>query len=267
MHKKRKIKKSAILIIGVIIFFVVYFISFKVFSDIAKNQGQGNSVVSTEKKEDTRSLLDQFKDKSKIYISDGNVSNVRMEEEKVEEFQYSFKEFSKIRTPDSYSPIYEGYTDDEIRFSTDLNVFRVYTVNEEEYYKVPVSYKKEFKEVLDTSIYTSFDFIKQYKTWKKVTIDYGDESKKISGWNYDDLASKMIQKRLVGKIQPQKARERSKYKFTINITADNYEAKVDIMGEDYVKITVNDLISYYEVSNNLYDYIKTEVFKIADDEK
>ena len=39
------------------------------------------------------------------------------------------------------------------------------------------------------------------------------------------------------------------------------------MGEDYVKITVNDLISYYEVSNNLYDYIKTEVFKIADEEK
>ena len=66
----------------------------------------------------------------------------------------------------------------------------------------------------------------------------------------------MVQKRLVGKIQPEKARERCKYKFTINITSDNYEARVDIMGEDYVKITVNNLISYYEVSNNLFDYIK-----------
>ena len=83
---------------------------------------------------------------------------------------------------------------------------------------------------------------------------------------YDDLASKMVQKRLVGKIQPEKARARCKYKFTINIKSDNYEARVDIMGEDYVKITVNNLISYYEVSNNLYNYIKTDIFKIADSE-
>ncbi len=38
------------------------------------------------------------------------------------------------------------------------------------------------------------------------------------------------------------------------------------MGEDYVKITVNNLISYYEVSNNLFDYIKTDIFKISDSE-
>ena len=36
------------------------------------------------------------------------------------------------------------------------------------------------------------------------------------------------------------------------------------MGEDSVKITVNNLISYYEVSNNLFDYIKTDIFKISD---
>ena len=123
-----------------------------------------------------------------------------------------------------------------------------------------------YTSILDTSIYTSFDFIKQYKTWKQVTIDYGDETKKVIGWSYDDLASKMVQKRLVGKIQPEKARARCKYKFTINIKSDNYEARVDIMGEDYVKITVNNLISYYEVSNNLYNYIKTDIFKIADSE-
>ncbi|WP_455542133.1 hypothetical protein [Intestinibacter sp.] len=261
---KRKVKKSAILIMGIICFFIIYFISFRAFSGLG--QGKGTKIVSTEEKVDTRSLLSQFKNKNKIYISDGNVSNVRMEQEKVQEFRYSFNEFSKIRTPDSYTPVYEGYTDDDIKFSTDLNVFRVYTVNQEEYYKVPVSYKKEFKQILDTSIYTSFDFIKQYKTWKQVTIYFGDETKKVSGWNYDDLASKMVQKRLVGKIQPEKARERSKYKFTINITSDSYQAKVDIMGEDYVKITVNNLISYYEVSNNLFNYIKTDIFKIADSE-
>ena len=178
---KRKVKKSAILIMGIICFFIIYFAAFNYFSNIGK--GQGTKIPDVEEKVDARSLLSQFKSKKKIYISDGNVSNVRMEEEKVQEFQYSFNEFSKIRTPDSYKPIYEGYTDDDIKFSTDLNVFRVYTVNKEEYYKVPVAYKKEFKEILDTSIYTSFDFIKQYKTWKQVTIDYGDETKKISGWS------------------------------------------------------------------------------------
>ena len=143
---KRKVKRSAIFIIGIISFFIIYFISFKAFSGLGHKEG--SKPVSTEEKVDSRSLLSQFKSKNKIYISDGNVSNVRMEDEKVEEFRYSFNEFSKIRTPDSYKPVYEGYTDDDIRFSTDLNVFRVYTVNKEEYYKVPVSYKKEFKEIL-----------------------------------------------------------------------------------------------------------------------
>lgn len=261
---KRKVKKSAIFIFGIICFFVIYFISFRTFSGLG--QKSGNKIVDTEENVDTRSLLNQLKSKSKIYISDENISDVRMEDEKVEEFKYSFNEFSKIRTPDSYTPVYEGYTDDQIRFSTDLNVFRVYTVNKEEYYKVPVSYKKEFKEILDTSIYTSFDFIKQYKTWKSVVIDYGDQEKKISGWDYDDLASKMVQKRLVGKIQPEKSRERCKYKFTISIKSDTYDARVDIMGEDYVKIRVNNLVSYYEVSNSLFEYIKTDIFKISDSE-
>lgn len=264
MSKKRRLKKSALLGIGIVCFFIVYFICFKFFSSLGDLEG--TKVPGVVEKVESRSLLDQFKDENKVYISNDTVSGVRMEEEKVTELKYSFKEFSKIRAPKSYTPLYEGYTDEEIKFSTDLNVFRVYTVNEEEYYKVPVAYKKEFKEILDTSIYTSFDFVKQHKTWKKVTIDYGDENKKLSGWKYDDLASKMVQKRLVGKIQPEKARERSKYKFTINITAENYEAKVDIMGEDYVKITVNDLVSYYEVSNSLYDYIKTDIFKISEDE-
>ncbi len=263
MPKKRRIKKSVLLVIGIVCFFIVYFISFKYFSSLGNVEG--TKIPGAVEKVETRSLLEQFKEENKIYISNDKVTGVRMEDEKVTEFRYSFKEFSKIRTPKSYSPLYEGYTDDEIQFSTDLNVFRIYTVNQEEYYKIPVAYKKEFKEILDTSIYTSFDFIKQHKTWKKVTIDYGDENKKIHNWKYDDLASKMVQKRLVGKIQPEKARERSKYKFTINITADNYEAKVDIMGEDYVKITVDNLVSYYEVSDSLYDYIKTDIFKISEE--
>ena len=32
-----------------------------------------------------------------------------------------------------------------LKFSTDLNVLRVYTVDKEEYYKIPVSSKDEMK--------------------------------------------------------------------------------------------------------------------------
>ena len=72
------------------------------------------------------------------------------------------------------------------------------------------------------------------------------------------MASKIV----VGKVQPEKSKERSKYNFTIEIKADNYEAKVYTMGEDYVKIEAKDLNSYYEVHTALYEYIKKEVFKI-----
>ena len=258
---KRKVKKSAILIMGIICFFIIYFAAFNYFSNIGK--GQGAKIPDVEEKVDARSLLSQFKSKKKIYISDGNVSNVRMEEEKVQEFQYSFNEFSKIRTPDSYKPIYEGYTDDDIKFSTDLNVIRIYTVNKEEYYKIPVSSKDEFKKILEKSIYTSFDFVKQYKTWKEVKITYKDKTKNLSRWKYDDLANTMASKRIVGKVQPEKSKERSDYNFVIQIKADNYEAKIETMGEDYVKISSKDLSSYYEVHTALYTYIKDEVFKLS----
>ena len=258
---KRKVKKSAILIMGIICFFIIYFAAFNYFSNVGK--GQGAKIPDVEEKVDARSLLSQFKSKKKIYISDGNVSNVRMEEEKVQEFQYSFNEFSKIRTPDSYKPIYEGYTDDDIKFSTDLNVIRIYTVNKEEYYKIPVSSKDEFKKILEKSIYTSFDFVKQYKTWKEVKITYKDKTKNLSRWKYDDLANTMASKRIVGKVQPEKSKERSDYNFVIQIKADNYEAKIETMGEDYVKISSKDLSSYYEVHTALYTYIKDEVFKLS----
>ena len=260
---KRKVKRSAIFIIGIISFFIIYFISFKAFSGLGHKEG--SKPVSTEEKVDSRSLLSQFKSKNKIYISDGNVSNVRMEDEKVEEFRYSFNEFSKIRTPDSYKPVYEGYTDDDIRFSTDLNLFRIYTVNEEVYYKIPVSEKTRFEKVLSGSIYTSFDFVKKYKTWKNVSVSYNDQKKTIHKWKYDDLAYKMSSKRIVGKIQPEKNKERSKYNFTIDIQGDNYNLKIETMGKDYVKISSDKGEAYYEVSIALYDYLRETIFKLPAD--
>ena len=259
MAKRRKIKKSTLLVGGIIGFFVIYFITFKVFSMMESSK---NNPVKVQTEVDNRSLLRQLKGKDKIYLSDDKVADVRVEAELLEELRYSFEDVSKIRTPQSYKPIYEGYSDDGIKFSTDLNVLRVYTVDKEEYYKIPISSKDEMKKLLDRSIYTSFDFVKQYKTWNNVTVSYNSETKTISKWKYDDLANKMVSKRVVGKVQPEKSKQRTKDNFTINIKADNYEAKIETMGQDYVRIKVKDLSSYYEVHVGLYEYLKNDVLKL-----
>lgn len=264
MAKRRKIKKSVFLIAGIIAFFIIYFISFNFFSNMEQKQG---NTVKVQEKEDSRSLLRQLNDKDKIYLSDGIVSDIRIEQELLEEIRYCFEDISKIRKPQSYKSIYEGYSDDGLKFSTDLNVMRIYTVNEEEYYKIPVTSKDELKNILNKSIYTSFDFVKQHKTWNSVTISYNGKTKNLSKWKYDDLANKMAAKRVVGKVQPEKSKERSEYNFVINIKADNYEAKIETMGDDYVRIQAKNLSSYYEVHTGLYDYIKDEVFKISKQKK
>ena len=164
--------------------------------------------------------------------------------------------------------MYSGNSDDGIRFSTDLNYFRVYTVSKEEYYKVPVATKKEFEKILGESIYLSFDFIKKYKDWDTDEISYKGETKKIHKWKFDDLSYNMGSKRIVGKVQPQKSQERSKYNFTINIKGEHYNAKVETMGKDYVKISQGDSKTgaYYEVLTGLYDYLVVDVFELEQSE-
>lgn len=262
MAKRRKVKKSVFLVGGIILFFAVYFLTFYGVSKIS-NKDKENAVTLNTKTEDSRPLLKQLTDKDKIYLSDSVISDVRVDEELLEELRYSFEDVSKIRTPQSYTSVYEGYSDDGLKFSTDLSVLRVYTVDKEEYYKIPVSSKEEFKKILDKSIYTSFDFVKQYKTWKEVKITYNDKTKKLSRWKYDDLANTMAAKRVVGKVQPEKSKQRSKYNFVIEIKAENYEAKIETMGEEYVKISGKNLSSYYEVHPALYTYLKDEVFKLS----
>ena len=151
MAKRRKIKKSVFLVGGIILFFGVYIGSFMLFSKV-ENSDKKNAVTINTEREDNRSLLKQLEDKEKIYLSDGVVSDVRVDDKLLEELRYSFEDVSKIRTPQSYTSVYEGYSDDGLKFSTDLNVIRIYTVNKEEYYKIPVSSKYEFKKILEKII-------------------------------------------------------------------------------------------------------------------
>ena len=73
----------------------------------------------------------------------------------------------------------------------------------------------------------------------------------------------MAAKRQVGKIQPEKSKERSEYNFTIDIKGENYEVTIETMSKDYVKITSGNLEAYYEVYTGLFEYIEDNVFKIG----
>lgn len=261
MAKTRKLKKNVAVILGIIAFFIVYLIFFKIGTTLDKKT-DGVSTKIQEEVEDTRPLLTQLKEKDKIYLSDKNVKNIKIEEDNWNEIKYFLSDLRKIRKVEGYKSVYEGYTDDGIKFSTDFNFFRIYTVDKEEYYKVPVSSKDSLKKILTDSMYTSFEFLKQYKTWESATVSYKGEVKKIKKWKYDDLSYKMISKRTVGKVQPEKSKERSKYNFVIDLVGENYNAKVEVMGEDYIKIIAKDSIAYYEVHDTLFYYLKDEVFKI-----
>ncbi|MEG1284431.1 MAG: hypothetical protein RSD22_01725 [Romboutsia sp.] len=265
MAKKRKMKPGFMIAIILAIFFLVYFIFFNIGQKLDKQPDQ-KVITEDNETEDTRTLIVQVMSKKKIYLTDESnkdLSGVKIEEDYWDEIKYAFNQFSDIRKPDKYTELYSGYSDDGIRFSTDLNVFRVYTVNKEEYYKIPVSSKVEFENIIKKSIYTSFDFAKQYKSWEKVKITSSTgEAKTIKKWKYDDFSYKMASKRMVGKVQPEKSMERSKYNFAIDISGKGYELRIETMGKDYVKITSNGSISYYEVHIGMFEYLKDEVFKI-----
>jgi hypothetical protein len=267
-NKKRKVRNEFLIVGWILVFFCVYLVTFNNISNKQDKIIEENIKKTQTPKIDNRDLLTQIKDQEAIYIDDDQLKDVYLEEEYWRQFKFFFEDFKGgVRKPDTYKPIYEGHSDNNIRFSTDLSYFRVYTVNKEEYYKVPAYEKKEFEAFLNKSIYTSFDVIKKYKSWDEVTVTYNGDTKDISNRKYNDLTYKMIQKRIVGKVQPEKSKERSKYNFTIDIKGNKYKLKVDTMGKDYVKITYNSDVAYYEVHESLYNYLKNDIFKIGQPKK
>ena len=264
MAKKRKVKKSVLVAISIVAFFIIYGLAF--YAGTYLDNKDNPKVENKEEEEiDDRPLMKQLNSKKKIYMSNQEIENIKVDETYWDEVKYELTKFSQVRKSEKFTPIYTGYSDDGVRFSTDLNLFRIYTVNQEVYYKIPVSEKTQFEKVLNGSIYTSFDFVKKYKTWKSVNVSYNDQKKTIHKWKYDDLAYKMSSKRIVGKIQPEKNKERSKYNFTIDIQGDNYNLKIETMGKDYVKISSDKGEAYYEVSIALYDYLRETIFKLPAD--
>jgi hypothetical protein len=267
-NKKRKIRKEFLVVGWILVFFSVYLVTFNNISNDQDKIIEEKIKKTQTPKIDNRSLLAQIKDEETIYIDNNELKDVYLEEEYWRQFKFFFEDFKgDVRKPSDYKPVYEGHSDNNIRFSTDLSYFRIYTVNKEEYYKVPAYEKEEFGAFLNKSIYTSFDVIKKYKSWDDVTITYNGDTKNISNRKYNDLTYKMTQKRIVGKIQPEKSKERSKHNFTIDIKGNKYKIKVETMGKDYVKITYNSDEAYYEVHESLYNYLEKDIFRIGQPKK
>lgn len=262
MAKKRKIKKRVIIILGMIVFFGVYSATYIYFS---KQQEKDEPVKVQHKgtEPENKNLIYQIKETDTVYISDDKLKDVRIEKDYWDQIKFFSTKFKEVRKPNNYESKYEAYMDNGIRFSTDLDYFRIYTVNKEEFYKIPVTEKKVFDKLLKESIYTSIDSVKKYKTWESIEIIYKNEVKKPWKWKYDDLAYKISVKRLVGKIQPEKSQERSEYNFIVKINGDGYSTKLETMGDDYIKITSDKATAYYEVHNGLYEYLKNDIFKIG----
>ena len=263
MSKKFKPNGKFYALVLIIFFLIVYLIAFFVF-DFSNNKLENEKDVIKEDIESREEgeLLPVLENKKEIYISEKEKDEyIKIDEKNWDESKYYFEEFVKIRKPSSFKPIYSGHSSDGLKFETDLNYFKVYNVEKEEYYKVPVKKKEEFKTIIDKGIYLSFDFISDSERWKSVHISYGEDVKSISGFKYDKLSKRMEYKRPVGKVQPEKSKERTKYNYTIYIDGDDFSTKIETMGPDYIRVSTGNDETYYEVSNKLYNYIKDDIFK------
>lgn len=265
MAKKKKSKLILYIILGLILFFVVYIMLFFAFTKNDSKE-EDNVLVREENVSDTTlPLLSQLESSGKVYISDKKTdTNIKIEKDRWTDYKYYFNEFSRVRNAISFNPTYSGYSSNGIKFSTDLDFLKVYTVEKEEYYKIPVTQKKEFEKVVNESIYTSFDFAVNDKKWKSVHISKGEDVKTLHKWKYNNLVSKMRYKRHVGKVQPEKSREKSKFNYSIYIDGDGFNLRIDTMGSNYIKIISGkngEYVAYYEVYSDMYNYIKENIFK------
>lgn len=276
---KKKVVGNKILLTALIVLlcFLIYFTSFKIFEskrptpepgqvlDIDTG-GEKNSVQQMielkKKEEEKKSLIVRLGQRKKVYISDEEVENIKISGDTLDKFKRSMEVFIKVRTIDGeFSPKNYGRTDTGIKFETDFNYFKISNGKKTEFYKIPVISKKEFQSMYRRMIYTSMDFITDNKDIGKMTVLYGNEEKRVWPWKKDNLIHEIYYKREVGKIQPEKEFKKSKDNYTIKMEKSNIKISIQTMGKDFIKIDCGDNTAYYEVYPRLYNYLHDEVFK------
>lgn len=264
-------------VVVILIFMLLYSISFKMARiNIDKGQTMDIMIVDTggektktqeameakKAEEAKKSLLVRFKESKKIYISDEETENIKISGETLEQFKRKAEVFVKVRNlDDDFKTSNKGYTDNSLNFKTDFNYFVITSGKRVENYKVPVSMKAELEAEYRKLIYTSVDFITNKENMGSIRIYHGDESKKVWPWKKDDLIYKILYKREVGKIQPEKEFKKSKDNYTIKMEKSGVKIFIQTMGKDFIKVTCGDNTAYYEVFPELYNYLHDEVFK------
>lgn len=264
-------------VVVILIFMLLYSISFKM-ARINIDKGQTMDIMSVDTggektktqeameakkaEEAKKSLLVRFKESKKIYISDEETENIKISGETLEQFKRKAEVFVKVRNlDDDFKTSNKGYTDNSLNFKTDFNYFVITSGKRVENYKVPVSMKAELEAEYRKLIYTSVDFITNKENIGSIRIYHGDESKKVWPWKKDDLIYKILYKREVGKIQPEKEFKKSKDNYTIKMEKSGVKIFIQTMGKDFIKVTCGDNTAYYEVFPELYNYLHDEVFK------
>ena len=264
-------------VVLILIFMLLYSISFKM-ARINIDKGQTMDIMSVDtggektktqeameakKAEDAKkTLLVRFKESKKIYISNEETENIKISGETLEQFKRKTEVFVKVRNlDDDFKTSNKGYTDNNLHFKTDFNYFVITSGKRVENYKVPVSMKAELESEYRKLIYTSVDFITNKENMGSIRLYHGDKSKKVWPWKKDDLIYKILYKREVGKIQPEKEFRKSKDNYTIKMEKSGEEIYIQTMGKDFIRVTCGDNIAYYEVYPELYNYLHDEVFK------
>lgn len=277
--KKPKLKKTTILILAVVGFFFLYFFSFKMsrgyiihhaaddttIMDI-DNGGEKTKVQQEmENKrlnENKKSPMQRLKESKKAFISDDQVNDIKIEGSTLEDFKRAMSNFVKVRDVDEeFKPINKGKTNNNVQFETDFNYLVIKSGKKRECYKIPISEKKDFQNMYRRMIYTSVEFITNGRGIGDVKIYHGNEEKKVWFWKKKELINKILYKREVGKIQPEKEFTRVKDNYTIKVDKSGVVLSIQTMGKDFIKVTCGDNTAYYEVYPDLYNYLHDKEFK------
>ena len=272
--KNLKFNKKRLMILGLIVFFIVYILSFNFISSkfsqkddktseitATNNKNSGETleqreILESEKRESNKDLIVRFKEANKIYIGDNRANHIKITGSSLQTFDRLITNFVKIRNVNNdFSPVCSGKSSNGVRFLTDFNYFELIDKNKTVHYKIPVSYKNDFQNLYRRLIYTSVEFITNGEDIGSIKVYSGNDSKSVWFWNKKELLNKLLYKREVGKIQPEKEFQKIKDNYTVKMDKSGVKISIQTMGKDFVKVTCGDNIAYYEVYPDLYTYL------------
>lgn len=259
-----------VFVLFIVVILFLYVVSFKLSGKVIRsaqeaNQQAENSAENTTQnelavkkyEESKKTILQRMMDSKSLYLSDDKVKNIKIEGQTRDNFIREIETFVKVRdVDDSFKPKNYGRDSSDIEFRTDFNFFEIKEKGKVEYYKIPVGVKDDFESMYKRYIYTSIAFITNKDDVGKIYVHYKNEKKRL-WWppTKKDLMYKILYKREVGKIQPEKEFEKTKKNYTIKMEKSNIQVTIQTMGKDFIKVTTGDNVAYYEVYTDLYNFL------------